>query len=112
YGAHHVRGQPLADCRPASKIAVFAQAMTDGIQQVIGQHRDEQMRLDARALGVEHRPKSQLALQGAEGVLDAPESDVQLPQTFLIKVCPTGANVVSACIALIGLRGSAVVPTY
>src|SRR5271157_1013345 len=111
-GAHHMRGEPLADRRPARKVAVFAQAMTDRIQQVVGQHCDEQMRLDASALGVEHRPKSQFALQGAEGIFDAPECDVQLPQTFLIQVRSTGANVVSACIALIGLCGSAVVPTY
>ena len=79
HGGSHVSGELFIDGRPAPLVVVLSQGELNGTKQVIGEHRDEEVRCGSPRELVINRAKSEIALERPKGVFDFGESHVDVP---------------------------------
>ncbi len=84
--------EDVADGVPAALVALFTQAELDGVEQVIGQHADEDVAVNAPFQLMEHRPQPQVALEVLERFLDSGEGGVEFPDLLSFHVLAAGAQ--------------------
>ncbi len=58
---------------------VLSQGELNGTEQVIGEHRDEEVRRGSSCQLVIDRAKSEIALERSEGIFDFGESHIDVP---------------------------------
>ena len=72
-------GELFVDGRPAPLVVVLSEGDLNGTKEVIGEHRDEEVRSGSPRELVINRAKSEIALEGPEGVFDFGESHIDVP---------------------------------
>ncbi len=69
----------LVDSRPASLVVVLSQGEFNSTKEVIGEHRDEEMRSGSSSELVIDGAKSEITLERSKGVFDFGESHIDVP---------------------------------
>ena len=87
-------GELVAQALPTEVNVLGLEPDAQAVDQVVGQHRDEQMAVDPGALVVVDGTQAQLRFQRAEHRLQIGEHDIGLPQGGLVPIALIGAQAI------------------
>ena len=78
HGGPHVGAELLVDGRSAPLVVVLSQGELNGTKQVIGEHRDEEVRCGPPCQLMIDRATSEIAHERSEGVFDFGQSHIDV----------------------------------
>ena len=82
--------QLFIDRRPGSVVSLSTQHLLNGVQQMVGEDRDEDVSVAAMLTLMEDRPNTEGGFQIPKRSLDALQHHVQAPQPFGVQVVSVG----------------------
>lgn len=95
-GDEAVRAEKAADGLPLACVFVSLQALADPTQEVVGEHTDEDVAVDAVFELMEIRPQSERAFELAEASLGLEERHVEFPELCRLEGLVGLQNIVAA----------------